>query len=67
MTSNQLLTALADLHWTQAELARRAGVSVQSVNAWARDKTPVPEWLPSFLATLIDLRHAAIVSGACKN
>lgn len=67
MTSTELITALDALCWSQAELARRAGVSVQGVNAWARDKTPCPEWLPRYLAALIDLRRAAINSGACKN
>jgi transcriptional regulator with XRE-family HTH domain len=66
MTSAQLLSALKELRWSQAELARRTGISTQSVNAWATGGTPVPPWLPAYLAALLALRDAAISSGACK-
>lgn len=67
MTHTQLLSTLKELHWSQAELARRTGISTQSVNAWANGGTPVPPWLPAYLEALIALRNAAISSGACKN
>jgi transcriptional regulator with XRE-family HTH domain len=66
MTSEQLLSALSDLYWSQAELSRRTGVSTQSVNAWAKGTTPVPSWLDSYLSALIALRNAAISCGACS-
>lgn len=66
MTSTQLLSALKALHWTQAELARRTGISTQSVNAWATGSTPVPPWLPAYLGALLALRDVAISCGACK-
>lgn len=67
MTPHQLLSCLKELHWSQAELGRRVGISPQSVNAWANGGTPVPAWLPAYLAALIAMRNAAISSGACKN
>lgn len=66
MTPTQLLSTLKDLRWSQAELARRTGISTQSVNAWATGGTPVPPWLPAYLGALVSLRDAAISSGACK-
>jgi transcriptional regulator with XRE-family HTH domain len=66
MTPAQLLNALKELNWSQAELARRSGTSTQSVNAWAKGTTPAPTWLSAYLSSLVALRNAAISSGACS-
>lgn len=66
MTPAQLTSALKALHWTQAELGRRTGISAQSVNAWATGSTPAPPWLPAYLGALVALRDVAISHGACK-
>jgi transcriptional regulator with XRE-family HTH domain len=66
MKPTELISAIKALHWTQAELARRTGISAQSVNAWATGSTPVPPWLPAYLGALLALRDAAISCGACK-
>lgn len=67
MTPSEMISSLKELRWPQAELARRTGISTQSVNAWATGGTPVPPWLPAYLEALLALRSAAISSGACKN
>lgn len=45
MTAPEFRLALAELHMTQREFARRAGLLASSVNRYAQGDRPVPGWV----------------------
>lgn len=42
MDNQELKDKLERLGWTQADLARNSGITVQTVNSWYKGKTAVP-------------------------
>ena len=58
MTKSELRSTLTALGMPQRELARRLGVMVSTVNAWATGKAPVPQYATAYLVLLGDCRNA---------
>ena len=54
MTQPEFRSTLKALGMSQRELARRLGVAVSTVSAWATGKTPVPTYVPVYFALLSD-------------
>lgn len=46
---DDLAAPLMALSWTQAELARRLGVHVNTVSGWATGRTPMPLYAQAYL------------------
>ena len=66
MRSNSLRAARLALGLTQQELAKRFGVSRQSINNWENEHARVPEWVPDQLGWLESValpKHRAGVKG----
>jgi DNA-binding transcriptional regulator YiaG len=55
MTPDELRAALRTLGWTQTELARRTGVSRDSVSRWTGGEVPPPPWCAAYLGAMLDL------------
>lgn len=49
MMPEDMRIARLRLGWTQAELARRIGVSRRTIGRWEMGKTPLPLMLASYL------------------
>jgi transcriptional regulator with XRE-family HTH domain len=52
MNSQELREILDALGLSQAELARRLGVTSRTVNRWAQDDLPVPQYAVAYLESL---------------
>ncbi|WP_232459096.1 helix-turn-helix domain-containing protein [Burkholderia ubonensis] len=52
MKPAQFSQALATLGWSQAEFARRTGVTDVTVSRWANGRT-IPPWVPEYLRVLL--------------
>lgn len=59
MSPQQLTDALTTLGWTQAELARRLGLHVNTVSAWATGKTEIPVYAAEYLRVMV-LAHRSV-------
>ena len=57
MRANSLRAARLALGLTQQELAKRFGVSRQSINNWENEHARLPEWVPDQLGW-IEQAHA---------
>lgn len=49
--------SLGKLGWSQAEFARRTGVTPVTVSRWATEARPLPKWVPEYLRVLILARE----------
>lgn len=52
MDNHQLKSALSELAWSQAELARRLDCDINTVNRWATGKVPVPGHVVEYLRVM---------------
>jgi transcriptional regulator with XRE-family HTH domain len=55
--SVSLRELLSALEFSQAELSRRIGVTVVTVNLWCNDHTRVPQVVLMYLRLLIEVRR----------
>lgn len=44
--------ALAALGWKQSDFCRKAGVDRSTTSRWLNGRTPIPDWVPSYLAAM---------------
>lgn len=59
MTGNDLKIALDRIGWTGGELARRIGVSRNTVSGWTTGKHPIPKLLVEYLALIEAIKELA--------
>lgn len=52
-TRDDLAPSLLALGWSQAELARRLGVHINTVSAWATGKVKLPMYAQAYLALAV--------------
>ena len=57
MTPDDLKSHLVTLKWSQAEFARRAGVTPNTVYRWTAGLLPMPLWLTSYLDMALMVRR----------
>lgn len=57
MTIDELEQALTALDWKQSDFCQKAGVGRNTVSRWTNGHTPIPEWVPSYLAAMLAIRH----------
>ena len=56
MKSHELEKKLSSVNLSQAELARRLGKDVTTVNRWIKGRAPVPQYAVAYLEVLSRLR-----------
>ena len=54
MTAAELTGALAEIGWTDAELARRLGIARVFVGLCRRGMRPVPAWIAQYVSLVRD-------------
>jgi transcriptional regulator with XRE-family HTH domain len=58
MTTKEFRKALADLGWSQAETARRCGMTRITINRYANG-TPIPELMAAYIRAVLALKEEA--------
>jgi transcriptional regulator with XRE-family HTH domain len=66
VTTDSFAASLRRLGWTQAEFARRAGVTPKTVTTWAKGQAPVPPWVQPYLDAIEGVRELALKLGAVE-
>jgi hypothetical protein len=56
MTPDQFTQALDRLGWKQADLCRKASLDKKTPSRWATGAVPIPEWVPTYLGLLEDVK-----------
>lgn len=57
MTIDELEQALTALDWKQSDFCQKAGVGRNTISRWANGHTPIPEWVPSYLAAMLAIQR----------
>jgi transcriptional regulator with XRE-family HTH domain len=52
MTGTELQAALREVGLSQRQFAALSGVAISTVNRWAKDKQPIPQWVAWVLTLL---------------
>ncbi len=53
MEIQELDAQLRALGWKGADFSRKTGVSRNTISRWVNGHTPIPEWVPSYLAAML--------------
>ncbi len=57
MEIQEFESALAALGWKQADFCRKAGVMRNTTSRWLHGHTPIPDWVPSYLAAMLAIQE----------
>ena len=57
VTIEELEQGLRALGWKGSDFCRKTGVSRTTVSRWVNGHTPVPEWVPSYLAAMAAIKQ----------
>lgn len=52
MNIEEFESALAALDWKQSDFCRKSGVDRSTTSRWKNGRTPIPDWVPSYLAAM---------------
>lgn len=56
MTPEQFDAGLEELGWKAVDFTRRTGLVPNTAWRWRKGLTPIPEWVPQYLAALLELK-----------
>lgn len=64
MTPDAFLAALAAVGWKQSDFCTKTGVDKNTPSRWVNGITPVPAWVPAYLAAMTEIArlHATFVA-----
>ncbi len=56
MTPEQFDAGLEELGWKAVDFTRRTGLVPNTAWRWRKGLTPIPDWVPQYLAALLELK-----------
>lgn len=59
MTPEEFTGALQELGWKQSDFCRKAGCEKSTPSRWATGAIAIPEWVPAYLGSMLDIKRLA--------
>lgn len=59
MTPEEFSETLAKLGWKQSDFCRMTDTDKNTPSRWSKGHTPIPGWVPRFLAMALEIRRLA--------
>lgn len=63
LSADDLRNLLDELSWKQSELARRTGLTHNTISRWATGQVETPLWVGEYLNAMVSLRRLAVRFG----